>query len=116
MFLPVASTIYSREKLVEKGVRSTDGNYLHVTSAKGAKRSKGIHLVTMFAQHAGLRHKEIRTLQWNRLNLIKRIITVGETKSDAGTGRTIPVNDELFSDVVEYVKWYTERLGTSRPD
>jgi len=70
----------------------------------------------MFAQHAGLRDKEIRTLQWNRLNLIKRIITVGETKSDAGTGRTIPVNDELFSDVVEYVKWYTERLGTSRSD
>jgi len=87
-----------------------------VTSAKSAKRSKGIHLATMFAQHAGLRDKEIRTLQWNRLNLIKRIITVGETKSDAGTGRTIPMNDELFSAAVEYVKWYTERFGTSKPE
>lgn len=87
-----------------------------VTSAKGAKRSKGIHLATMFAQHAGLRDKEIRTLQWNRLDLIKRIITVGASKSDAGTGRTIPMNDELFSAAVEYVKWYTERFGTSKPE
>jgi integrase len=51
-----------------------------VTNTKAAKRSKGIYFVTMLAQHAGLRDKEIRTLQWNRLNLVKRIITVGETK------------------------------------
>lgn len=48
-----------------------------VTNAKAAKRSKGIYFVTMLAQHAGLRDKEIRTLQWNRLNLVKRIITAG---------------------------------------
>jgi integrase len=87
-----------------------------VTNAKAAKRSKGIYFVTMLAQHAGLRDKEIRTLQWNRLNLVKRIITVGETKSDAGTGRTIPMNDNLFSAAVEYAKWYTEKFGTSKPD
>jgi len=82
-----------------------------VTKAKAAERSKGIYLATMLTQHAGLRDKEIRTLQWERLNLDKRIITVGETKSDAGTGWTIPMNDELFAVAVEYSKWYTERFS-----
>jgi integrase len=63
-----------------------------VANAKAAKRSKGIYFATMLAQYSGLRGKEIRTLQWERLNLDKRIITVGETKSDAGTGPTIPIN------------------------
>lgn len=96
-----------------------------VANAKAAKRSKGIYFATMLAQYSALRGKEIRTLQWERLNLDKRIITLGETKSDAGTGPTIPINDELFSAAVEYAKWYTERFskpkykekfGTCRPE
>lgn len=87
-----------------------------MSAAKGAPRSKGIYFVTMLAQHAGLRDKEIRTLQWNRLNLTKRIITVGQTKTDAGTGRTIPMNEELLAAAVEYAKWYTGQFGSSKPE
>ena len=75
------------------------------------RRSKGIHLATMLALHAGLRDKEIRTLQWCRVDLTRRIITVGETKTAAGTGRTIPMNHELYSAFTEYSKWYTGRFG-----
>lgn len=85
-------------------------------AAKQAPRSKSIHFVTMLAQHAGLRDKEIRTLQWNRLNLTTRIITVGQTKTDAGSGRTIPLNDDLFTAAIEYSKWYTSRFGSSQSD
>lgn len=85
-------------------------------AAKGAKRSKGIYLATMLAQHAGLRDKEIRTLQWNRFDLVKRMLTVGESKTAAGTGRTIPLNEELLSVAVEYSKWYTERFGMAMPE
>jgi Phage integrase family len=45
-----------------------------------------------------------------------RIITVGESKTDAGTGRTIPMNEDLFAAAVEYAKWYTGKFGASRPD
>lgn len=55
-----------------------------VNAAKGAKRSKGIYLATMLAQHAGLRDKEIRTLQWSRFNVAKRMLTVGETRRMRG--------------------------------
>ncbi len=61
-----------------------------VKSPKEAPRSKAIYVATMLALHAGMRDKEIRTIQWGRLNLVSRIVTVGESKTDAGTGHTIP--------------------------
>jgi len=87
-----------------------------VNAAKGAKRSKGIYLATMLAQHAGLRDKEIRTLQWSRFNVAKRMLTVGETKTDAGSGRTVPLNEELLAAAVEYRDWYTGKFGVAQPD
>lgn len=70
----------------------------------------------MLAQHAGLRYKETRTLQWSRLDLEKRMVTVGLTKTDAGTGRTIPMNDDLFAAAVDYAKWYTGRFESCKPE
>jgi integrase len=70
----------------------------------------------MLGQHSGLRDKEIRTLQWRLLNLEKRMVTVGLTKTDAGTGRTIPMNDALFAAAIDYAKWYTGRFGSSKPE
>ncbi len=86
-----------------------------VKSAKEAPRSKAIYIATMLALHAGMRDKEIRTVQWGRLNLISRIVTVGESKTDAGTGRTIPINDDLFAALLDYTAWYTSRFGTAQP-
>jgi integrase len=87
-----------------------------IKAAKEAPRSKAIHIATMLAFHAGMRDKEIRTLQWNRFDLMKRIVTVGESKTDAGTGRTIPMNGELYTAAVEYAKWYADRFGAIQPD
>jgi integrase len=41
---------------------------------------------------------------------------VGETKTAAGTGRTIPMNADLFLAASEYAKWYVERFGHAKPD
>jgi integrase len=38
-----------------------------VAAAKNAPRSKGILLATLLAQQAGLRDKEVRTLQWKSI-------------------------------------------------
>jgi integrase len=86
-----------------------------VKSAKNAPRSKGIFFALMLAQHAGLRDKEIRTLQWSNLDLTTRIITVGDSKTDAGRGRTIPMNEDLFAAAIDYVKWYTGRFKSANP-
>ena len=66
-----------------------------VTSAQAAPRSKSVYPQTMLGLHAGLRDKEIRTLRWEQLDLNRNILVVGETKTDAGTGRRIPINSEL---------------------
>jgi integrase len=87
-----------------------------IRAAKNAPRSKAVYMATMFALHAGMRDKEIRTLLLASLDLNKRIVTVGESKTDAGTGRTIPMNEDLYAAVVEYMKWYTARFGTAQPD
>lgn len=55
-------------------------------------------------------------MTWASLDLSKRIVTVGESKTDAGTGRTIPLNEDLYGAVVEYAKWYTGKFGTAEPD
>jgi len=83
-----------------------------IKSTKNAPRSKAVYMGTMLALHAGMRHKEIRTLTWSKIDFSKRLVTVGESKTDAGTGRTIPMNEDLYTAVVEYMKWYTGRFGT----
>ncbi len=102
-------------KIVGKAY-STEEKTRLIESAAGAKRSKGILFTTMLAQHAGMRDKEIRTLQWKNLDLVKRIVTVGDSKTDAGTGRTIPMNAELYAVAIGYAKWYTGKFGTSQPN
>ncbi len=46
-----------------------------------------------------------------RVDVDKRIVTVGQTKSDAGTGRTIPMNLDLHLVFNEYYVWYVDRFG-----
>lgn len=87
-----------------------------IDAAKRAERSRGILLAALLAQKAGMRDKEIRTLQWSGFDLVKRIVTVGQSKTDAGSGRTIPMNNELYGAAIEYTKWYTGRFGATQQE
>jgi integrase len=84
-------------------------------AAKGA-RSPAIYPALMLALNAGMRDSEIRGLQWNRVNLEKAFLAVGESKTEAGEGRTIPLNSVLLEAMVDYSKWYTKRFRTITPD
>lgn len=40
----------------------------------------------------------------------KAYLTMGDGgKTEAGEGRTIPLNSDLLEAMVEYLKWYTKR-------
>ena len=71
-----------------------------------ATRSPAIRPAIMLALNTTMRESEIRTLRWEQIDFLKRIITVGESKTSAGTGRTIPINAELFSTLAEHKTWY----------
>jgi integrase len=85
-----------------------------LAAAKGA-RSPAIYPALMLALNAGMRDAEIRGLQWERLDLSKAYLRVGESKTEAGDGRTIPLNSPLLAALIEYSRWYTERFGEIQP-
>jgi integrase len=86
-----------------------------LAAAKSA-RSRAIYPALMLALNTGERDAEIRGLQWERLDLVKAIVTVGDSKTEAGEGRTIPLNSVLLDAMVDYSKWYTQRFGTIQPE
>jgi integrase len=86
-----------------------------LTAAKKA-RSRAIYPALMLALNTGQRNSEIRHLQWERVDLVKAVLTVGESKTEAGVGRTIPLNSALLDVMIEYAGWYTKRFGTIRPE
>ena len=81
-----------------------------LAAAKEAK-SRAIYPALMLALNTGERDSEIRGLQWGRVDLVKRILTVGASKTEAGEGRTIPLNSALFPVMEDYAAWYDHRFG-----
>jgi integrase len=86
-----------------------------LTGAKG-RRSRAIYPALMLALHAGMRDAEMRGLQWARLDLHKAILTVGDSKTEAGQGRTIPLNADVLAALEEYSRWYVGKFGKPRPE
>jgi integrase len=84
--------------------------------AAGKRRSPSIYPALMLALHAGMRDAEIRGLQWDRLDLHRAIATVGEAKTEAGEGRTIPLNPDVLAALVAHSRWHLEKFGEMRPE
>ena len=59
----------------------------------------------------GLRSGEALGLRWRQVNLFDRTLTVGRTKTSSGTGRIIPINDDLASILASHLAWFIERFG-----
>jgi integrase len=64
----------------------------------------------------GTRSSELTSLQWNQVDFAERIITIGTAKTRAGTGRAIPMNDELLAVMAAHAAWYTDWFGETRPE
>jgi integrase len=79
-------------------------------------RSPAIYPALMLALNAGLRNGEIRQLRWNQVDLKKQFLTVGKSKTEAGEGRTIPLNGALREALRHHAEWYMLRFGKIEPD
>src|SRR5580700_1580923 len=67
--------------------------------------------------NTGLRDKELREIRWGQIDLInKKTLTVGKSKSVAGTGRVIPLNLTAIAALEAHAAWYTRRFGECRPE
>lgn len=84
-------------------------------AAAKSRRSPHILPALSLMLNAGLRDNELRNLQWERVDLVKAIVRVGESKTEAGEGRTIPLNSEMLATFKDHAKWYLKKFGETRP-
>jgi integrase len=63
-----------------------------------------------------MRDAEIRTLTWAQVDFEKQFLTVGRSKTEAGEGRTIPLNSVLLPVPLDHSRWYTRRFGMMKPE
>jgi len=75
-----------------------------------------IYPALVLALNGGMRDSEIRRLTWSQIDWEKKVLTVGRSKTDAGTGRTIPVNGTLLEALLEHTRWYTKHFGGVKPE
>jgi len=80
------------------------------------RRSPCIYPALVLALNCGLRDKELRELQWARVDLAKAVLTVGDSKTEAGEGRTVPLNSEALAAVVDHAKWFLKKFKETRPE
>ena len=67
--------------------------------------------------NTGLRDKELREIRWEQIDLVhKKALTVGKSKTDAGTGRVIPLNETAIAALEAHAAWYTRRFGECKPE
>jgi integrase len=72
-----------------------------------------LNAVVTLALNTALRKNEIRTLRWSQIDFEKRTVTVGRSKTQAGTGRVIPLNQPAFDALA---KWAGRLVESSADD
>ena len=87
-----------------------------LVEASREARSPAIYPALMLALNAGMRNGEIRHLRWSQVDLKKQFLTVGKSKTEAGEGRTIPLNAALLEALRDHAEWYTLRFGKIEPE
>jgi integrase len=72
-------------------------------------RSRALLPAVVLALNTGMRYDEIRTLRWKQVDLERRTVTVGKSKTQAGAGRTIPLNDRARLSLQFWADQFPER-------
>ena len=60
------------------------------------------YTAVVMALNTTMRHSEILNLRWRQLDFTQRSVTVGGSKTAAGTGRLIPLNTPAFDALVNW--------------
>ena len=84
----------------------------------GIKDRHTPHLATLIPLLllTGMRAGEALSLTWGQIDLLDRSLTVGRAKTASGTGRTIPINEDLASIITAHRAWFEEQFGKVRGD
>jgi integrase len=62
-----------------------------------ASRSRSLFPAVLIALNTCMRYSELRLLKWRQVNLTSCTLTVGQSKTESGTGRLFPLNDRSIA-------------------
>lgn len=84
----------------------------------GLKDRRTPHLSTLvpLLLLTGMRAGEALSLTWAQADLIDKTLTVGRAKTSNGTGRMIPINDELGKVLATHRVWFVKHFGEPQAD
>jgi integrase len=100
-----------REENRDTGRALSDEEVARLLQAAAANRSPLILPFIRIALLTMMRYGEIRTLRVGQLDWKARSLRVGRAKTQAGTGREIPMNADLVSTLSAQVAWLKARFG-----
>jgi integrase len=72
-------------------------------------RSRVLYPFVVLALNTGMRYSELRLLRWEQIDLVGRVVVVGASKTEAGTGRTVPLNDRAFKALLAWAQTFPDR-------
>jgi len=75
-------------------------------------RSRSLLPAVLLALNTGMRYSELRLLRWEQVDLQKRTVRVGKSKTEAGTGRVIPLNDRA----TKVLQFWAEQFPNREPE
>lgn len=73
-----------------------------------AEADSACHTATVLALNTTMRRSEIRLLRWEQVDLEKRVLDVGKSKTEAGEGRPIPLNVPAFEALVRWAGCFSD--------
>jgi len=84
----------------------------------GLQNRRTPHLATLIPLLllTGMRAGEALSLTWGQIDLMGKSLAVGRAKTANGTGRVIPINDDLASVLAAHRAWFVEKFGEPQPE
>jgi integrase len=76
----------------------------------GRSRSRILLPFVVLSLETGARYNTIRTLRWSNVDLINRYLKFGKDKTEAGTGRTVPLNKRALEVLQFWAQQFPNRI------
>lgn len=88
---PMEDIIFPKTTTAKKRALTEQERIMILRHAKGHEMEP----IILLMYYCGMRPKEVRYLEWDGIDFDKKIVTVGESKTENGRGRRIPMSKEL---------------------
>jgi len=72
-------------------------------------RSRPLYVAVQLALNTAMRYSEIRLLQWKQVDFASKMLKVGKSKTETGTGRAIPLNSRILNVLEMWAAQFPER-------